>query len=344
MTMKKYILTLAIVICLFGYNQKKSAIEEKQEIDQTKNIKQALMKKVTFDSEGDKLIGVLHYPENFDKNQTYPAIVVSGRWTTVKEQMSGLYAKKLAEQGFITLAFDFRNFGESEGEPRFYESPSLKKVDIKNAVSYLASLPEINEAKIGALGVCAGAMYTLMAASEDNRIKSIITIASWLHDAEAVKLFYGGEEGVNAKIEAARIAKKEYAKNGTVHYIPSISTKDPTAAMYGPYDYYLNPERGAIPEWSSDKFAVMSWEDWLTTDPMPTATVITQPTLMIHSDGAVLPQYTKNYFEKIRTDDKKLYWMETELESPMHQFSYYDQEAEVNEALEEINKWLKAKL
>ncbi|MEM9328463.1 MAG: alpha/beta fold hydrolase, partial [Bacteroidota bacterium] len=279
------------------------------------------MKKVNFQSEGAQLTGNLYYPPNFDASKSYAALVVSGSWTTVKEQMAGLYADKLANEGFITLAFDFRNFGESEGEPRFYESPGLKKVDIKNAVTYLEGLPEVDNAKIGAFGVCAGAMYTLMAASEDSRIQSVVTTASWLHDGEAVKLFYGGEEGVNTKIQAAQAAKKEYAENGSVAYIPSISTEDPTAAMYGPYDYYLNPERGAVPEWSADKFAVMSWEDWLTTDPMPTATSLMQPTLMIHSDGSVLPQYTKQYFERFASVDMKLHWMETELESPYHKRS-----------------------
>ena len=301
--------------------------------------KKETMKKVSFESQGLSLTGNLYYPENYQPGNQYPAIVVSGSWTTVKEQMAGLYAEELAKAGYITLAFDFRNFGESEGEPRFYESPQLKKDDIQNAVTFLASLPEVDPEKIGAFGVCAGAMYTLMAASEDDRIRTVVTVASWLHDAEAVKLFYGGEEGVQAKIAAARDAREKYAANGTVEYIPSISTEDESAAMFGPYDYYLNPERGAIPEWSADKFAVMSWEDWLTADPMPSAANLTAPTLMIHSDGAVLPDYTKKYFEQIATDKKKLYWMDTELDSPFHQFNYYDQPAEVEESVKEAAKW-----
>ena len=322
----------------YGYNTKfrTTADMAKQETTHLNNI---TMKKVSFLSEGATLIGNLYYPKNFDPNASYPAIVVSGSWTTVKEQMAGLYAEKLAQEGFITLAFDFRNFGESEGEPRFYESPSLKKDDIKNAVSYLGSLPEVDDKRIGAFGVCAGAMYTLMAASEDPRIKSVVTAASWLHDAEAVKLFYGGEEGVSTKIQAAQQAKKDYADNGTVQYIPSISTEDDTAAMFGPYDYYLNPERGAIPQWSADKFAVMSWEDWLTADPMPTASKISIPILMIHSDGAVLPQYTKKYFENISSVDKRLHWVDTELDSPFHQFDFYDQDEEVNGSVKEAAKW-----
>ena len=302
------------------------------------------MKKIEFKSEGALLVGNLYYPSNFDAKKQYPAVIVSGSWTTVKEQMAGLYAEKLAKAGFISLAFDFRNFGESEGEPRFYESPSLKKEDIKNAVTYLSGLEEVNGNQIGAFGVCAGAMYTLMAASEDDRIQSVVTTASWLHDAEAVKLFYGGEEGVQSKIKAAQDAKSKYAADGIVEYIPSISTSDASAAMFGPYDYYLNPERGAIDAWSADKFAVMSWEDWLTTDPMPTAKSLNCPTLMIHSDGAVLPNYTKKYFEAIASSEKELHWMSTDLESPFHQFNYYDQEAEVNESVEKASAWFTSKL
>lgn len=299
---------------------------------------------VQFQSDGLTLKGNLFLPEKFDSTIMYPAIVVSGSWTTVKEQMAGIYAERLAKNGFVALAFDFRNFGESEGQPRFFESPSMKKTDIINSVSYLTTLSFVDKDKIGALGVCAGSMYTLMAASDDKRIKAVVTVASWLHDAEAVKLFYGGEEGVQSKIKAAQEAKKKFAETGIVEYIPAISETDVNAAMYGRYDYYLNPQRGAIPQWSAGKFAVMSWEDWLTTNPIPSAKKITSPTLMIHSDGAVLPQYTKNYFNEIATKDKKLHWMNTELQSPFHQFNYYDQEPEVSESILEASNWFRLKL
>ncbi len=302
------------------------------------------MKKVRFRSEGLNLVGSLYHPADFDAEKQYPAIVVSGSWTTVKEQMAGLYADKLAQNGFITLAFDFRNYGESEGEPRFYESPALKVADIQNAVSFLQTLPEVDSRLIGAFGVCAGAGYTLAAASQDGRIAAIVTAASWLHDSEAVKMFYGGEAGVRAKIDAAQAAKKNYAENGVIEYIPTISTTDETAAMYGPYDYYLNPERGAVPEWSAEQFAVMSWEDWLTFDPTTTAKDVKAPTLMIHSDGAVLPTYTKQYFEKLGAEDKSLYWVETDMESPFHQFNFYDQEAEVSLTVDLATQWFSTKL
>ena len=77
---------------------------------------------------------------------------------------------------------------------------------------------------------------------------------------------------------------------------------------------------------------------------MPTAANLTAPTLMIHSDGAVLPDYTKKYFNGIATTDKELYWMETKLQSPFHQFSYYDQDEEVNASTEKAADWFKRKL
>ncbi len=304
----------------------------------------ATVKKVSFMNDGQKLVGNLYLPADYDASKQYPAVIVSGSWTTVKEQMAGLYAEKLAQQGFLTLAFDFRNFGESEGEPRFYENPSSKVEDIGSAVSYLQTLSQVDNDKIGAMGICAGSMYTLMAAAKDSRIKSVVMAASWLHDAEAVKLFYGGEEGVQSKIKAAKAAKAKYQQTGEVDYIAAISTTDESAAMFGPYDYYLNPERGAVKQWSADKFAVMSWDDWLNLDPMPSAKQLQIPTLMIHSDGAVLPDYTKKYFQQINTEDKQLYWMETELDSPFHQFNFYDQDKEVNESVAQAKRWFTEKM
>ncbi|BBM89653.1 hypothetical protein COTS27_01359 [Spirochaetota bacterium] len=303
-------------------------------------------KKLSFPSDGLTLVGNMYYPPNYQATTPYPTIVVSGSWTTVKEQMAGTYAEGLASNGFITFAFDFRNFGESEGEPRFHESPNLKSKDIKNAIDFLASQPEVDAEKIGVFGVCAGAMYSLMAAAETPQVKAIVTAASWLHDGEAVKLFYGGAEGVAAKIKAAQEAKDLYRETKEVAYIPAISETDETAAMFGPFDYYLNPERGNIKEWSHDKFAVASWEDWLTSRPMETAAKLRAPLLMIHSDGAVLPEYTKKYFADLTLPeaDKKLHWMQSDLEPPFDQFNFYDQATQVNETIDEATKWFTQKL
>lgn len=95
------------------------------------------MNKVTFKSEGETLVGNLYLPTSKVESEKIPAIIVGGSWITVKEQMAGLYAERMAEQGFAALAFDFRTFGESGGEPRQYESGALKTQDFKNAGSVL---------------------------------------------------------------------------------------------------------------------------------------------------------------------------------------------------------------
>ena len=131
-----------------------------------------------------------------------------------------------------------------------------------------------------------------------------------------------------------------FYRTGQIDYIKTISTTDETAAMFGPYDYYLNPDRGAVKEWSSDQFALMTWEAWLTYNPRPSAKNLSAPTLMIHSDGAVLPDYTKVYFDEISTSDKKLIWVDTDiLPSPFHQFNFYDQEEEVSLVVNETSNW-----
>src|SRR5882724_6278541 len=108
--------------------------------------------KIQFKSDGLVLAGNLYKPKNFDSSKKYAAIVTGGSLTSVKEQMAGAYAEKLAEKGFITLAFDYRNYGESQGQPRQYENPSFKLKDLESAVTYLLSLPYVYVA--GALGVC----------------------------------------------------------------------------------------------------------------------------------------------------------------------------------------------
>lgn len=294
-----------------------------------------MKKKIQFNSDGLVLVGNLYTPENFDQSKKYPTVLVGGSWTTVKEQMSGLYAEELAKQGFVTLAIDPRYFGESEGHPRFWENPSAKIADFKNAITFLQTVQGVDTNNIFLTAVCASSGYMANVVAQDKRVKGFATIAAWLHDSEAVKLIYGGEEGVQTKIKQAQEAKKAFAENGTVEYIPSISTTDNTAAMFGPFDYYLDANRGAVPQWSADKFAVMSWEDWLTFNPMTVAKNIQVPMLMIHSDGAVLGDYVKNFFNDIPHDNKVLHWTEGT------QFDFYDQPKQVSESVAAINVFFK---
>jgi uncharacterized protein len=201
---------------------------------------------ITFQSEGEEMAGVFYLPATYTTEYKLPAVIVTGSWTTVKEQMAGLYARKLAEQGYATLAFDFRYFGESGGNPLNYESPVAKIRDIQNAVTYLQTIDAVDIQRIGGLSICASAGYMAVAVSQDSRIQSFVAIAPWIHDSSLVEVLYGGTSGVASKMEAGRAARHNFEQTGTVEYVPAISTTDENAAMFGEFDYYLNPERRAI--------------------------------------------------------------------------------------------------
>lgn len=294
-----------------------------------------MKQKIQFKNEGLVLVGNLYIPENPNPEQKYPAILVGGSWTTVKEQMSGLYAEALSKKGFVTLAIDPRYFGESEGNPRFYENPKDKIEDYKNAVAFLSSLPITDPEQIFLVSICASTGYMANVAADNKELKGFAAVASWLHDPEAVKLIYGGEKGVKKKISLSQNAEKKFNETGEVDYVPSISTINTEAAMFGEFDYYLNPKRGAIPQWSADRFAVMSWKEWLTFNPMPIAKIIEIPVLMIYSNDAVLGDYAKHFFYDIPHQNKFLHWTEGS------QFDFYDQPKQVSEAVETISKFFK---
>ncbi|RBH45841.1 alpha/beta hydrolase, partial [Pseudomonas sp. MWU13-2860] len=101
-----------------------------------------MKQEVIFLSEGLELVGHLYRPADYQPEKRYPAIVVSHPFTGVKEQVAGRYAERLAQDGYLALAFDTAYQGESEGLPRQLETPHSRAEGIKSAVSYLSNLPD----------------------------------------------------------------------------------------------------------------------------------------------------------------------------------------------------------
>ncbi|MFM4954074.1 alpha/beta hydrolase, partial [Aeromonas dhakensis] len=134
------------------------------------------MSHVTFpnrNGQGITMAAIVHFPPHFDERKQYPAVVVSHPGGGVKEQTAGLYASKLAEQGLVAIAFDRSYQGESSGEPRQLENPHVSSEDVSAVVDYLTTLPYVDENRIGAMGICAGAGYSANAAIQDRRIKAL---------------------------------------------------------------------------------------------------------------------------------------------------------------------------
>ncbi|MBR4561494.1 MAG: alpha/beta hydrolase [Bacteroidales bacterium] len=191
--MKKIIILAAAALLM-------AACSNKQETKNNDNMKQELNltqewdkvfplsdkvrhRKVTFETQyGLTLAADLYTPK--DANGKLAAIAVSGPFGAVKEQSSGLYAMKMAERGFVTLAFDPSYTGESSGEPRRTASPDINTEDFMAAVDFLSQLDNVDPGRIGIIGICGWGGIALNAAAADTRIKA--TVASTMYDMTRV--------------------------------------------------------------------------------------------------------------------------------------------------------------
>lgn len=279
-------------------------------------------RRVAFEAGPATLVGTLHLPAAADGPA--PGVVVSGTWTSVKEQMADRYAEAMAARGFVALSFDFTGFGESGGALRDVEDPQRKIADHHAAVTFLARRDEVDPARVAALGVCASAGYTTVNAVADRRVRALALVAPWLHDADIVEEAYGGAEGVAARIAAANAARERFEAGGEIAYVRAQDRDDPDAAMPFPAPFYEDPERGGIPQWPN-RFAVMAWTGWLTFDPIRYARRVAVPTLMVHSEDAAIPQGARRFSAQLRAPKREV-WTDGE------QWDFYDGPAHVARA------------
>lgn len=231
---------------------------------QTKESTHITRKEVFFLSNKMKLAAHLYLPANIDSvKEPLPAIVVGHPGTAVKEQTAGLYARLLAEKGFITLAFDAAFQGESEGFPRGLEDPAQRVEDIKAAVSYLTTLDFVNADRIGVLGICASGGYGIAAAATDNRVKAIATVSA----ADIGRQFRNGSNGkqdltiIKNMLNYAAAARTAEAKGEAPASFPIFPETEEQAKAMGLHVYegwkyyctapYEHPRSAKTFTWSS---------------------------------------------------------------------------------------------
>ena len=129
--------------------------------------------RVRFASGDDVLVGDLHRPVETSEPFDGAVVVVTGSWTTSKEQQADFYARRLAAAGISSLTFDFRGFGQSRSQPRDWENPERKIADINAAITHLTSRGDVDPDRIGAVGVCASSGYQAANAAADPRVRSL---------------------------------------------------------------------------------------------------------------------------------------------------------------------------
>jgi uncharacterized protein len=136
------------------------------------------MKRISFKHGHIDVAGNVHLPPRFDESGSYPALVLATPGSSVKEQIGAVYAERLAQRGFVALAFDPSHQGESGGQPRDLENPAVRIEDLRCAVDYLTTLAYVDAERIGILGICAGGGYAISAAVTERRFKAVGTVVA----------------------------------------------------------------------------------------------------------------------------------------------------------------------
>ncbi|MNN09254.1 fermentation/respiration switch protein [compost metagenome] len=198
-------------------------------------------------------VGNLFVPENLKPNTRYPAIIVGHPMGAVKEQSANLYAQKLAEQGFVTLAIDLSFWGESDGRPRNLVSPDIYAEDFSAAVDYLGAQGFVDRNRIGVLGICGSGSFAISAAKIDPRMKAIATVSMYDMGAanrNGLKHAVTVEQRKKAIAEAAAQRDVEFAGGDTLYTSGTVDklTEHSNAIEREFYDFYRTPRGEFTPK------------------------------------------------------------------------------------------------
>ncbi len=258
--MKKLFLFTALMITMLTACTDKETSKNKENMKSTLTLTQEWDKvfplsekvahrKVTFETQyGLTLAADLYSPKGSQpmeksKGDKLPAIAVSGPFGAVKEQSSGLYAMRMAERGFVALAFDPSYTGESSGEPRRTASPDINTEDFMAAVDFLSKLEGVDAERIGIIGICGWGGIALNAAAADTRIKA--TVASTMYDMTRVSGngYFDSEDKESSRHTARealakqRLTDPKAMAGGVINPLPA----DAPQFVKDYYDYYITP-------------------------------------------------------------------------------------------------------
>ena len=269
-------------------------------------------RKVTFHNRyGITLAADLYTPKGAEGK--LPAIAVSGPFGAVKEQSSGLYAQKMAELGFLTLAFDPSYTGESGGTPRYVASPDINTEDFCAAVDFLSVQENVNPECIGIIGICGWGGMAINAAAMDTRIKA--TAAMTMYDMTRVNAngYFDSENTADAryaKKQAMNAQRTADYKNGTYALAGGVVDPLPEDAPQFVKDYYgyYKTQRGYHPRSlnSNGGWNVTSSLSFMNMPILQYAGEIRSAVLLVHGEKAHSRYFSEGAYEKLTGDNKEL--------------------------------------
>lgn len=230
----------------------------------------------------------------------------------MKEQVAGLYAQKLAEQGYITIAADAAYQGASGGTPRNVDKPVNRIEDIHGMADFISRYPGVDTARLGLLGICGGGGYSLVAAETDKRFKSIATISMFNSGLVRRNGLQNSQlDTIQQRLQQASDARAQEAAGGEVLYSGDANLTDeqiaklPFALYRQGYEYYWKTH--AHPN-STFKYTTSSLLDLMSFDVTDHINLINKPLLMIAGTKADTLYMTEDAFAKATgTKNKELF-------------------------------------
>lgn len=286
----------------------------------TKNVKgQVNIRPVHYDLNGITVAANVYLPADYDEKspKLYPAITVAHPNGGDKEQVAGLFAQKLAEAGYITIAADASYQGASTGTPRLRDYPSNRINDISGMVDYLEMMPKVDHNRIGSLGICGGGGYTLAASQTDKRIKAVAALSMF----NSGRVRRNGFQDKQIATIQQRLADASEARNeelkGNVEYVGflpphkddnelrKIMEAQPEGIYKDGIDYYGLSYRSSRATGSYTKESFLKLMAFDVEDHMD---LINQPLLMVAGSAADTLYMTEDAFKKaVNAKDKELY-------------------------------------
>ena len=274
-------------------------------------------RKVTFKNHfGNTLVADMYEPKDYVGQLS--AIAVSGPYGAVKEQCSGLYAMKMAERGFLTIAFDPSYTGESTGTPRYMSSPDINTEDFMASVDYLRSLGNVDKEKIGIIGICGWGGMALNTAAIDSRIKA--TVASTMYDMTRVAANGYFDESDNEEARhnmRLNIAKQRDEDYKTGEYKLAGGCLELPVPEDAPFfvkdysEYYKGRAYHKRSLNSNGGWAIQNNTSWLNSKFLQYTNEIRSAVMILHGDKAHSYYFGKDAYENMikgskYTDNKKL--------------------------------------
>lgn len=270
---------------------------------------------VTYDLNGLKISANVYTPPKFDSSRKYPAIVVAHPNGGVKEQVAGLYAQRLAELGYITIAADAAFQGASSGEPRNTDKPPFRIEDVHGMADFITQYPGIDAGRLGLFGICGGGGYSLAAGKADKRFKSIATLSMFNSGRVRRNGFADSQlDTIQERLKQASDARAQQAAGGEVLYSGDANLSDEQIAAL-PFDLY---RQGYEYYWKTNahpgstfKYTTSSLLDLMRWDATDQIELINKPLLMMAGTKADTLYMTEDAFAKATgTTDKELFKIE----------------------------------